>query len=100
MSAAKSNPKNGSAETSAPTETIPFDEAVREGKEILARSADAERDQLRLGEIADKLEPKYDDQTLAKYAKRIGIEQSTLNHYRTVYRHWKDILPPGANFPS
>lgn len=82
-----------------PTHTIPYDDAVSEGKEIVAKIEDAERGQLQLGELADKLEPKYGDRTLAKYAKAIGIEQSTLNHYRTVYRAWKDnILPPGAKF--
>jgi hypothetical protein len=83
--------------TIAQADTIPYDDAVSEGKEIVAKIEDAERGQLRLGELADRLEPKYKDSTLAKCAKELGIEQSTLNHYRTVYRAWKDnILPPGA----
>jgi hypothetical protein len=102
------------ADISSPADTISFDDAVREGKEIVAkikdakrdledaerRLEDAERDQLRLGELADKLEPKYGDRALAKFAKLIGIEASTLSHYRTVYRKWEDKLPPGAKLPS
>ena len=80
--------------------TISFDEAVREGKDIQAKRQEAERSQLRLGQIADTVEPKYKDRTLAKLAEKIGIESNTLNHYRTVYRAWKGILPPAAKSTS
>jgi hypothetical protein len=87
---------NGSTQS----DTIPFDQAVAEGKEIVAKIADAERGQLRLGELADKVtHPDLGDRTIANFAKEIGIEKSTLYHYRSVYRHWKDVLPPGAKIP-
>jgi hypothetical protein len=82
------------------TDTIPFDDAVAEGKELKAKIADAERSQLRLGELAAKLEPKYGDRTLAKFAAEIGIDKNTLNNYRTVYRAWEGKLPPGVKSPS
>jgi hypothetical protein len=86
------HPATPASDTSAPPEQILWKDAVREGREILARERE---DKLRLGEIADKLEPKYDDRTLAKFAAALGISKSTLNHYRTTYRAWK-IVPPGA----
>jgi hypothetical protein len=104
------NKTNGSANASTSVERIPWNDAVPEGKEIVAKIVAAERDieryQWRLGELAAKVETKYDDRTLAKFAKEIGIETSTLNHYRTVYRKWEgklppeDKLPPGAKLPS
>ena len=83
--------------TGAPADIINYDEAVREGRKILARIEDAERDQLRLGELADKLEPKYKDRTLAKFANEIGVAKCTLDRYRTVYRAWAGKLAPGPN---
>jgi hypothetical protein len=87
------------ADTTTPTETIPFDEAVAEIAEIQAKIKEAEYLPLRIGEIADKVKPEYGDSTMEKLAEKLGIKLSTLNHYRTVYRAWKDILPPGAKFP-
>jgi hypothetical protein len=81
----------------APTDTIPWDDAVREGKAIMTQLNQA---QLRLGELADKVvHPKYGDRTFAEYAKKLGIDKNTLGHYRTTYRAWKNILPPGAKSP-
>jgi hypothetical protein len=45
------------------------------------------------------VKPEYGDSTMEKLAEKLGIKLSTLSHYRTVYRAWKDILPPGAKFP-
>jgi hypothetical protein len=78
--------------TIAQADTIPYDDAVSEGKEIVANE---KRGQMRLGELADKLEPKYKDRTLAKFAKEIGIAPCTLERYRSVYRAWKENLAPG-----
>jgi hypothetical protein len=87
---------NGHADTSAPTETISFDEAVAEGKAIIAKIEEAEHGQLRLGELADQLETQYGDRTLAKYAKALNIAPCTLKRYRDVYRAWKGkISAPG-----
>ena len=74
--------------TIAQADTIPYDAAVSEGKEILAKIEDAERGKLRLGEIADNLEPKYGDRTLAKYAEAIGEKTQRLETYRSVWRAW------------
>jgi hypothetical protein len=88
---------NGHADTSAPTETISFDEAVIEGKAIIAKIEEAERGQLRLGELADQLETQYGDRTLAKFAKALNIAPCTLARYRDVYRAWDGagIRAPG-----
>jgi hypothetical protein len=89
--------KQVAANTSAPTDTIPYDDAVSEGKKIIA---DAERGQWRLGELADKVETKYDDQTLAKFADAIAVTPCVLARYRDVYRAWKDIYAPGRESVS
>ena len=89
---AKSKQKNGSAETSAPSDSINFDEAVAEGKDIIAKIEEAERGQLRLGELADQLETQYGDRTLAKYAEALDIAPCTLKRYRDVYRAWKEKI--------
>lgn len=96
----KPNGKHPAAaiDTSAPT--ISFHKAVIEGKEILAKIEEAERGQLRLGELADQLETQYGDQTLAKFAKELGIAKCTLDRFRTVYRDWKGNLAPGPKLPS
>jgi hypothetical protein len=91
----KSNGKNGSADTSGPTDIIPYDKAVREGQEIVLEIEVAERGQLRLGELAHKLEKKYGDRTLAKFAAEIGVAKCTLDRYQTVYRAWEGKLAPG-----
>jgi hypothetical protein len=83
-------------DTSAPADTINFDDAVAEGKAIIAKIEEAERGQLRLGELADQLETQYGDRTLAKYAKALDIASCTLKRYRDVYRAWKGkISAPG-----
>lgn len=89
--------KQIAADTSAPTDTIDYDAAVREGKEIVLEIEAAERGQLRLGELADNLEPKYGDRTLSKYATEIDVAKCTLDRYRTVWRAWKANLAPGPN---
>ena len=89
-----------SADTSTATGTVTFisyDAAVSEGKQIVAKLEVAQRGQLRLGELADKLEPKYGDRTMAKYANELGISKCTLDRYRTVWRAWEGKLAPGPN---
>jgi hypothetical protein len=73
-------------------EVIGFNDAVREAKQILAQF---ESGQMRLGELADRVEPAYGQGTIKKFAKAIGIAQCTLERYRDVYRAWKDISAPG-----
>ena len=75
-----------------------FDDAVSEGKKIVAQIEAAEKGQLRLGELADKLETHYNDRTVAKFAAEVGLAKCTVDRYRTVYRAWKDkIGPKGPN---
>ena len=81
-------------------EVIPYERALRESREILLNIEAAERGQLRLGELADKLEPKYGDRTLAKFADEIGVAKCTLDRYRTVWRAWEGKLAPGPIFIS
>lgn len=97
--------KTPATDTSASTDTIPYDQAVAEGKEIVAKIEAAkrglevaERGQLRLGELAAKVETKYKDRTLAKFAKAIGVAPCTLARYRDVYRAYEgheNICAPG-----
>jgi hypothetical protein len=112
MAQAKTPVTNGSAaadtvtSTNAPADTIPWDDAVAEGKEIVARinarHEDTERDQFRLGEIADKVETKYNDGTQVRLATELGIVSSSLKRYCSVYRAWKgtNIGAPGPQSVS
>jgi len=92
-----SNNPTETAETCTPADTVEFHAAVIEGKQILKEIEKAERGQLRLGELADRLEPKYGDRTLAQFAKELDIAQCTLARYRDVYRAWANanICAPG-----
>lgn len=78
------------ADTKA-TDRINYDVAVAEGKEIIAQSDAGE---LRLGELADRIEPKYAKNTLARFAAEIGIAACTLARRRDVYRAWAAISAP------
>jgi hypothetical protein len=89
---AKAPPVN---DTAVPLETIPYEQAVSEGQEIVAKIEAAERGQLRLGELVAKLEKKYGDRTLAKFAEELGIAKCTLDRYQTVYWAWEGKLAPG-----
>jgi hypothetical protein len=89
--------KATAANTNRPADIIPYERAVNEGKEIVLEIEAAERGQLRLGELADKVEPKYGDRTQAKLATEIGVAKCTLDRYRTVYRAWAGNLAPGPN---
>ena len=92
------------ATASAPADIIPFEDAVRECKQIRARiegrNEDTERDHFRIGEIADKVEKtKYGDRTYAKLAERSNIAYSCLKRYLSVNRAWKGT-PFGAPGPQ
>jgi hypothetical protein len=82
---------------SAPANPLPYDSAVLLGKAIVAEMLEAatEDHQRRLGELADRIEPKYGKRTLEVYAKTIGINKDTLERYRSVYRAWKKNPAPG-----
>jgi hypothetical protein len=70
---------------------IPFDAGVDEAKKILANIEKvSDAGHLRIGEIADKLETKYGDRTLAKFAEAIGKSPSCVKRWLSVYRAWKN----------
>ena len=70
---------------------INYDDAVSEAKQIIAT---IESNEMRLGELADRLEPRYGEKTLEKFAKEIGVAVCTLERRRSVYRAWKEIPAP------
>src|SRR5205823_3838698 len=74
---------------------IDYDAAVTEGKKI---TQDTERGWMRLGELADRIEPRYDNQTLKRFAADIGIAACTLERRRSVYRAWAEA-PKSAPAP-
>jgi transposase-like protein len=67
-------------------DAISYDEAVTEGKQLVKA---IKSNQMRLGELADRLEPKYGKQTLKHFAKEIGVKASTVERWRSVYRSRK-----------
>jgi len=77
---------------------IDFNTAVTEGKKIVATALKSH--ELKLGELADRVEPKYGDKTLLKFAKAIGLHIATVSRCRSVYRAWKKIKikGPSPNF--
>lgn len=74
--------------------SIDYEEAVHEGQQLVRRM---EGSQWRLGEIADRVEPRYGKQTLARLAEEIGVDGLTLERHRSVFRAWKDISAPGPD---
>lgn len=63
--------------------TIPYDEAI---KQVNALIGDAEKIQWKLGQIADRIQPKYGKATLEAFAHEVGVNYKTLLHYQRVYR--------------
>jgi hypothetical protein len=68
---------------------ISWDEAVEES---LRLSKDLEVSQMRFGEIAYRLEPKYGESTLVRYAQLMKMKINTLQNCRSVYRTWHEDL--------
>ena len=62
------------------------DKAIAEGKRLVKA---LQSNEMKLGELADRLEPIYGAQTLACFAKEIGVKVGTLNRCRSVYRAYK-----------
>jgi hypothetical protein len=91
-------PKPNGKHLPATEATTDFDEAVAEGKDIIARiearNEATGQDYDRIGELADKLETKYGEQTLAKFAAAIGKSPSCVKRYRDVYRAFQGISAP------
>ena len=74
-------------EPDAPPDLIQFDEAVAQARQHIEAVQYHER---KLGELADRLEPKYGDETLAKFAEEIGVSVAHLSRCRSTYRAYKD----------
>jgi hypothetical protein len=64
---------------------IPYDDAVKEGLQMVARLDDDTN--WKLGELVDRIEQGYGAQSLAKFAEEVGeISVAELKRYRDVYR--------------
>src|SRR5262245_24361617 len=67
-----------------------FEDAVALGKELVAdlqfHQKHIQSCEWRLGELSDRLEPRYGDRTLARFAEEIGLPLDTVNRCRSVYR--------------
>jgi hypothetical protein len=74
--------------------------AIAKGKKLAATLKSGDAAEMKLGELADRLQPKYRDETLARFAEDIGLEADRLNRCRSVYRAYKDkdIKGPAPKF--
>jgi len=68
---------------------------VTEGK---AAIKDRDNARWRLGELASRVEGKYGDSSLKKYAQELETNESTLKNYRSVYIAWKDQKDPRGSY--
>jgi hypothetical protein len=73
-----------------------YRDAVRRARQLVEQIASA---QWELGELAEQVEKKYSARTLASFARAIGINAETLNHYRSTVRAWAGIQPAPAELP-
>lgn len=70
---------------------VPYDEAVAEAKKIMS---DISMRQWKLGDLAKRIEPKYGEQTLTKFAKDIGLSPKTIYRYINVLEAWPEMSRP------
>jgi hypothetical protein len=105
VESAKGQKRRGRKQAAAaeqPDDLINFDKAVAKGKELVAKLKTQDKvvhiTEMELGELADRLETKYGDKTLERFAKDIGIGAARLKRCRSVYRAWKGKEAPGAPF--
>src|SRR6516165_6993017 len=71
---------------------IKYEAAVKECKPLWKSN---ERNNWRIAEVADELEPKYGERTLARFAKAIGAPYDTIQVYRSVWRAYDKKGPRG-----
>jgi hypothetical protein len=64
-----------------------YDDWVAEAKRLIEAMQYYER---KLGELADRVETKYDEEKLAEFARDIGVELTSVIRWRSVYRAYKD----------
>jgi hypothetical protein len=76
--------------------SVDFDKAdIALGKRLVKQH---DRNQFAMGELADRIETKYGDNTLEDFSAVIGIAYSTLKDCRHVHRKWKDSPVKPRNF--
>lgn len=63
--------------------SIPYEDAVNRLRQLA-------RTNWEIGEIADRVEPKYAEQTLQRLAKESGVEYELLRRCRDVFRAWPE----------
>jgi hypothetical protein len=84
--------------TRRPDAEISYDDkAIAKGKRLAAILKTGDEAEWKLGELADRLEPKYGKKTLANFASEIGLTADRLNRCRHVYRKWKDLRKKGTS---
>ena len=74
-----------------------YEAAVEEGKRLVKQRED---DRMRLGALADQVTKAYGEDTLAKFAKDIGVNKSSLNTYRATFRAWHGKNQAPDNFAA
>ena len=72
---------------------IEYEHAVIIGKQIIK---EMEVNQMLLGAMADRLEPRYGGATLARFAAEIGVKAGKVERWRSVYRRWKGKTNPAT----
>lgn len=88
------------AAVNADSDTIPFEEAVRRGKALVADITKGDLAWMQLAELANNVAKIYGDRTLQKYAAEICIEYGTVKRCRTTYRQWVKIGAPAPRLYS
>jgi hypothetical protein len=66
-----------------------YNEAVAEAKQHIEAKKYHE---MKVGELADGVESKYDEQTLQRFAKDIGYSLASLSKWRSMYRAYKNTI--------
>ena len=95
-------PKKTKKRAEQPATQISYDDkAIAKGKKLAATLKSGDEVEWELGKMADQLETKkYGNNTLARFAKDIGLPADRLNWCRSVYRKYKDkdIKGPALKF--
>jgi hypothetical protein len=80
------------ADDAAAPEKITYEDAVAEGKRLVAETATTtDRNDWRIAELADLVVTHYRENPLAKFASEIGLNHCTVQRRLTTYRNWKEI---------
>jgi len=94
----KAKPKKPAPRAQRQSEPVQQDEPVLikygsatigKGKRLAAMLKQGDAAEMELGELADRLQPKYGEKTLARFAQAIDLPLDRLNRCRSVYRSWK-----------